>query len=189
MSCASRAIESRAEYGVRHLHVPAPRSDARARASGGEIDIQCVEELGGAQARVHRAKRPPHHDDQRTTPVTRRRTRAALHSPVALAQVRGCQLGCKLRFGGEGAGGGLPAAGAKILAILSVNHCILALKVMPHTLFVGFCGLCHYNLPTNLRLKQSKKNCSCCGCRFSTALQLELACLCTCFVPCATAAR
>ena len=28
-------------------------------------------------------------------------------------------------------GGGLLAAGAKILAIFSVNHCILALKVMP----------------------------------------------------------
>ena len=60
---------------------------------------------------------------------------------LALAQVRGLRLGCKLRFGGEGAGGGLPAAGAKILAILSVNHCILALKVMPHTLFVGFCAI------------------------------------------------
>ena len=32
-------------------------------------------------------------------------------------------------------GGGLLAAGAKILAIFSVNHCILALKVMPHTLY------------------------------------------------------
>jgi hypothetical protein len=55
-----------------------PRSDARARASGGEIDIQCVEELGGAQARVHRAKRPPHH----TTINALRCSRAALHSPV-----------------------------------------------------------------------------------------------------------
>jgi hypothetical protein len=84
----------------------------------------------------------------------------------------------------------LPAAGAKILAILSVNHCILALKVMPHTLFVGFCAI-PYRLK-RLRLRQSKKKtdrASCCGCRFSTALQLELACLCTCFVPCATAAR
>jgi len=26
-------------------------------------------------------------------------------------------------------------------AQLSVNHCILALKVMPHTLFVGFCAI------------------------------------------------
>ena len=33
-------------------------------------------------------------------------------------------------------GGGPPAAGAKILAIFSVNHCILALKVMPHTLYI-----------------------------------------------------
>ena len=43
---------------------------------------------------------------------------------VALAQVRGLKLGCKLRFGHRGLGGGLPAAGAKILAILSVNQCI-----------------------------------------------------------------
>ena len=38
---------------------------------------------------------------------------------VAPAQVRGLRLGCKLRFGHRGLGGGLPAAGAKILAIFS----------------------------------------------------------------------
>ena len=56
---------------------------------------------------------------------------------AAPAQVRGQRLVCKLRFWGWGMGGGLPAAGAKILAIFSVNHCILALKVMPHS---------HYNI-------------------------------------------
>ena len=55
-------------------------------------------------------------------------------SRLVRAQVRGLQLVCKLRFWGAYGGGGLPAAGAKILAIFSVNHCILALKVMPHTL-------------------------------------------------------
>ena len=53
--------------------------------------------------------------------------------------VRGLQLVCKLRFWVWGMGGGLPAAGAKILAIFSVNHCILALKVMPqptHTIII-----------------------------------------------------
>ena len=59
---------------------------------------------------------------------------------MAPAQVRGRQLVCKLRFGGWGMGGGLPAAGAKILAIFSVNHCILALKVMPHTTIIRVSG-------------------------------------------------
>ena len=65
---------------------------------------------------------------------------------MAPAQVRGRQLVCKLRFGGWGMGGGLPAAGAKILAIFSVNHCILALKVMPHTTIIRLDVLGFYNI-------------------------------------------
>ena len=63
----------------------------------------------------------------RDTAGTARRSAPA----AAPAQVRGLQLVCNLRFWGWGMGGGLPAAGAKMLAIFSVNHCILALKVMP----------------------------------------------------------
>ena len=49
---------------------------------------------------------------------------AALSGSSSGGQVRGFKLGCKLRFGHRGLGGGLPAAGAKILAILSVNQYI-----------------------------------------------------------------
>ena len=68
--------------------------------------------------------RPLHHWTDAVLP-------AGIEAP---AQVRGLRLVCKLRFWGWGMGGGLLAAGAKMLAIFSVNHCILALKVMPHTL-------------------------------------------------------
>ncbi len=63
-----------------------------------------------------------------TADVRRHTGKLRANGPLALAQVRGLKLGCKLRFGHRGLGGGLPAAGAKILAILSrvlsVNQCI-----------------------------------------------------------------
>jgi hypothetical protein len=43
-----------------------------------------------------------------------------------------------------------------------------------------------YNLHTSLIVYKCELLC---GCRFSTALQLERACSCTCSVPCAAAAR